>query len=267
MIKRLLPLATAICVIAAMPFAHAGGVCQKVVVSGDPGYAPFSWYDGNTMRGAALEIVTRALNKIGLQYETRYVGPFARVMLEAQHGNVDIIVEMKNIPERQAQFDFSRTAIFLNPIAIFTRSDAEISYHEWNDLRSLRGGITNANRFGGDLDSFITQNLTVEVANDIRGNFDKLARRHIDYFITAYYPGMNYLIQQKRQSEFKVLQPYATESANFVGWSKTSPCLPRLDEFDHTLSEMEANGEIAEVVNRYLEAWRKTVPASSNATK
>ncbi len=209
------------------------------------------------MRGAALEIVTRALSKIGLPYETRYVGPFARLMLEAQHGTVDIIVEMKNIPERQQQFEFSHTAIFLNPIAIFTRIDEQIPYREWNDLRGLHGGITNANRFGADFDNFIAQNLTIETANDIKGNFDKLARRHIDYFVSAYYPGMNFLIQQGRQREFKVLQPYATESANFVGWSKASACLLRIDEFDHTLSEMEASGEIAEIVNRYLDAWRK----------
>jgi polar amino acid transport system substrate-binding protein len=258
---RILLAAMTVCLIATMPVAQAGGTCERVVISGDPNYAPFSWYEGNSMRGAALEIVTHALIKIGLPYETRYVGPFARVMQDAQHGLVDIIVEMKNIPERQQAFEFSHTAIFLNPIAIFTRADEEIPYHEWNDLRGLRGGITNANRFGSDFDSFIAQNLTIETANDIKGNFDKLGHRHIDYFITAYYPGMNYLMQQKRQGEFKVLRPYAIESANFVGWSKASSCLPRLAELDQTLSEMEAGGEIEEIVNRYLDAWRKGNPA------
>jgi len=265
--RHLALVATAACLIAAMPFARAGGGCQHVVVSGDPSYAPFSWYDGKAMRGAALEIVTRALTKIDLPYEARYVGPFARLMQDAEHGLVDVIVEMKDIPERQTQFDFSHTAIFLNPIAIFTRADAEIAYHDWGDLRELRGGVTNANRFGGDLDAFIAQNLTVETANDIKSNFDKLARRHIDYFITAYYPGMNYLIQQKRQGEFKALQPYATETANFVGWSKASPCLSRLEELDHILSAMEASGEIAEIVDRYLSSWRKEKPVANKDGK
>jgi polar amino acid transport system substrate-binding protein len=244
----------------------AGSGCTRVIVSGDPNYSPFSWYDGKAMRGAAQEIVARALDKIGLPHETRYAGPFARMMLEAEHGAVDIVAELKDIPERQSLFAFSHTAMFLNPIAVFTRTDAKIQYDQWGDLRSLRGGITNANRFGGGFDEFMAENLTVELANDIKGNFDKLAHRHIDYFVTAYYPGMNYLVQAKRQAEFKALQPYVTESANYVGWSKASGCLSRLPELDQALSSMEASGEIAKIINHYLDEWRAdTLANKSNA--
>lgn len=251
----------------AIPAQADGTQCQRVIVSGDPSYQPFSWYDGKTMRGAALEVVTKALQRIQLPYEVRYVGPFARLLLETKSGGVDIIVELKDLPERRAFLDYSNTAMFLNPIAIFTRKDEQIPYHDWNDLRGLHGGITNANKFGGGFDEFLVDNLTVEVANDIKGNFDKLARRHIDYFITSYYPGMNYLMESGRLADFKTLRPYVTESANYVAWSKTSPCADRMRELDNALSNMESEGEIRKIVDAHLDTWRTGGQATKNAIK
>jgi len=239
--------------------------CQRVVVSGDPDYRPFSWYDGKTMQGASIEITSKVLDRIKLPYEVRYVGPFARVLLSAKFGDVDIIAELKNKPEREQYLTFSSTAIFTNPIAVFTLKGKEFPYRVWHDLAGKRGGITNGNQFGGGFDEYLAADLNVETATDIKVNFDKLAHNRIDYFVTAYYPGMTYLIEERRLDEFSALQPYVTESANYVGWSKASPCLDRLHDFEAALSDMTRSGETARIVKSYLELWKKRKTVSSLA--
>lgn len=226
--------------------------CERVVVTGDPEYPPLVSYDGKTMRGAAVELVATALEKIHLPYKLEYAGPFLRVLDSIKGGKVDIVVELKKNEEREAYTSYAKTPIFENPIAVFVRSDNPMSFKGRNDLKLLRGGITLGNKFGGGLDEFIAKELKAETAPNIQSNFDKLKFHRIDYFVTGYYPGYTYLVKAKRTSEFRVLKPFITSSANFVGWSKKSECLGRLEEFNQVLKGLMSSGAAAKMLHSNL---------------
>ena len=233
--------------------AQAGErACAKVVLSGDPDYPPFSWYDGHAMHGSAIEIAQRAFEHAGILYEVRYVGPFNRVLQSAKNGSIDVIAELKDTPERRDYLAFSRVAIFNNPVAVFVRNDSKLAFHEWKDLAGLHGGITLGNKFGGGFDEFLAQSLTVESANGIANNFAKLDLGRIDYFVNSYYPALNTLETEHKAGQFKALHPFVTESSNFVGWAKGSPCLARLGEFDRILSGMVKSGEVKHILESNL---------------
>ncbi len=238
--------------LAVSPCMAAEGACERVVLAGDPEYPPFSWYDGHAMRGAAIEIVQKALERAGIPYEVRYVGPFNRVLLSAKNGSVDVVAELKDRPERREYLVFSKTAIYSNPVAVFVRSDRKIVYREWKDLVGLHGGVTLGNKFGGGFDDYLERSLAVESANGIATNFTKLELGRIDYFVNSYYPALSYLESEHKITQFKALHPFVTESSNFVGWSKSSPCLARLEEFDHALAAMLKSGEIKRILESNL---------------
>jgi polar amino acid transport system substrate-binding protein len=230
--------------------------CQRVILTGDPDYPPFSWYENNTFHGSAIEIVSLALNRIQLPYAIRYAGPFNKVLDAAKTGEIDLVAELKNTPKRAQYMAFSKVSIFHNPIAVFTRADRQLALNRWDDLIGLRGGITIGNRFGGGLDEFIANRLTVESADRIGLNFAKLSNGRIDYFISSYYPALSYLIREQRESEFNVLQPFAVVSDNFVGWSKISPCVDKLREFDAALSAMVRSGEVRRILDDNIDHLR-----------
>ncbi len=234
--------------------------CTRVVLTGDPAYPPFSWYENRAFRGSAIEITTMALKRIRLPYEIRHVGPFSSVLSAAQRGEVDIVAELKNTPERRAYLAFSEVPIFTNPVAVFIRSDQVMAFNGRDDLIGLRGGITTANKFGGGLDEFIVSRLAVESAGRIEQNFDKLARGRINYFINSYYPALSYLIREGRETDFKVLQPFVAISENFVGWSKASPCIGKLQEFDAALTRMVRSGEVRRILDANLDRIRHHPP-------
>jgi polar amino acid transport system substrate-binding protein len=98
---------------------NARADCPRVVLTADPGYPPLHWYDGHALRGASIEIAKRVLGDLNIPYEVRYVGPLARVMAMAQHGDVDMVATLKKTPEREAFLLYPKTAAMANPVAVF----------------------------------------------------------------------------------------------------------------------------------------------------
>jgi polar amino acid transport system substrate-binding protein len=231
------------------------GECHTLIVSADPEFPPFAWYDGSQLRGAGVEVVTQALTHLHVPFEVRYVGPFARLLEEAKRGNVDIIAELKQTPEREPFIAFSKTPIFANPSAVFVNAESPLSFSSRDDLVSLHGGVTHGTRFGDDFDAFLSARLHTEEAPGIKENFAKLQIKRIDYFVSPYYPAISYLNAQHMNDRFVALKPFVASVDNFVGWSRRSPCLSHMADFDQMLATMAHSGDILRALESSERSW------------
>ncbi len=256
-VSRLAVTAFLVGVLAVLPRGFATAACERVIVSADPEFPPFAWYDGQILRGASVDIAIQVLDRLRLPYEIRYVGPFPRVLQAARDGTIDLITELKNTPERMDYLAFPSTPIFVNPVAVFTRHDSNLVYRNWEDLIGRRGAITLANKFGGGFDEFLERELTIERPPRIELGFAMLAQQRIDYFVTSYYPGLGYMIDSGREAEFVARQPYVTASDNFIGLSRASPCIARLNDIDRVLAELVESGEVQRIVTVNYELQRR----------
>lgn len=237
--------------------AAAQGACTKVVVTADPEYPPYAWYDGQTLRGASVDVVLAVLQAIKLPYELRYVGPFVRVLQNARLGEVDIITELKRNAEREDYLAFADTPIFSNPSSVFVRANQNLKFTKREDLRGLRGGVTHGTRFGDGLDEYIVGNLNVEAGPGIKENFLKLDAGRIDYFISPHYPALSHLITSGNEGRFVALKPHVAQALNYVGWSRRSACLSRLPEFDAMLKRYLVTLNAGRLVDDNQDAWRR----------
>lgn len=235
--------------------ASAQEACTKVVVTADPEYPPYAWYDGQALRGASVDVVLGVLQAIKLPYELRYVGPFVRVLQSARVGEVDVITELKRNAERDEYLLFTATPVFMNPSSVFTRAGQNLRFTKREDLRGQRGGVTHGTRFGDGLDEYIEAQLTVEVGPGIKENFMKLERGRIDYFISPHYPALSYLVSSGNESRFAVLKPHIAQAPVYVGWSRRSPCLGRLAEFDAMLKRQLNMLNSGRIVDDSQDAW------------
>ncbi len=233
-----------------------GGPCGRIVVSGDADYQPLSWFDGKDMRGAAETIVAAALTHMNLPFELREDGPFKRVLADAETGDVDIVAELKKTPEREVFLRFSSTPLFVNPVAVFTHRNRNLELPRREDLIGLRGGIVIANQFGGGLDEFLAQRLTVEELPRLELGLKMLELDRLDYFITSYYPGMSYLIERGWTTTYTIQRPYIAATENYVGISRQSRCAAELGSFDGTLATMAQDGEIERLFDAATKSWR-----------
>lgn len=237
--------------------AHADDSCKKVVVSADPEFPPYAWYDGKTLRGASVEVVMKVLDAMKLPYELRYVGPFVRLLARARDGEVDIITELKRNAEREAFLAYAETSIFSNPSSVFVRQDSSLQQVRREDLIGQRGGVTHGTRFGDGLDEYIVERLTVETAPGIKENFAKLERGRIDYFVSPHYPALSYLFSSGGEAQFRALKPPVAEALNYVGWSRRSPCLGRLAEFDQHLQRYLKGLDSPRLLDQQHVLWQR----------
>lgn len=256
-IAPLAGLALACALACAWGVALAGtSACTHMVVSADPAYPPLHWYDGGTFRGASIEIARRVLDDLKIPYEFRYVGPFARLMIAAENGEVDMIATLKSTPEREKFLLFAGAGTLSNPVAAFVARLRPVNYNGREDLVGLRGGITRGNRFGDGFDEFLQSRLTVEEANTPEANFRKLATGRIDYFVTGYYTGMAHLIKFHQEDQFLALKPYVADTANFLALTRKGHCADQLQAIEARLSVLKKNGTLDRLVRESLQTWK-----------
>ncbi len=232
--------------------------CSRVVVSADPEFPPYAWYDGQALRGASVDVVLAVLRTIKLPYELQYAGPFLRLLRSAAEGRVDIITELKRTPDREVYLEYSQTPIFSNPTAVFVRvGEAIPNFNGRHSLRGFRGGITRGNRFGDGLDEYLDRHLNVEEGPGIRENFSKLEARRFDYFLSPYYPAATFLVSHGLGGKFEALKPFVAEANVYVGWSRKSACIGRLREFDAALKQYLTTSNGRELLDASFDTWKR----------
>ena len=231
----------------------AAAECSKVIVSADPDYQPLHWYDGQTLRGASIDLATRVLEDIGAPYEVRYTGPWKRVLAAAQAGQVDLVATLKILPERERYLAFAPTPAFPNPVAIFVDRQRSFAYANWDDLRDKRGGAALGNRFGPDFDKFAETELHLQESGTLDTNFRKLALGRIDYFLVGLYAGEAYLAGHGLGGRYMALRPFATEDRNYFGFSRNSPCIKYLEPFEARLRALVKSGAAVAILNANLQ--------------
>ena len=235
---------------------HVHAECARLVLTADPAYPPLHWYDGKQLQGASIEVAKRVLDDLKIPYEVRYVGPFPRVMMLAQRGEVDMVVTLKKSPDREQFLLFPNTPAFANPVAVFVSRQHAFAFHDRSDLVGRRGGITSGNLFGNGLDEYLREHLTFEEANSPENNFDKLKLGRIDYFITGYYAGMAYLLKRGDEDQIVALTPYAAETQNFIALTRNGRCAEKIAAIDERLTALRKSGAIDGLIRQSIQRWK-----------
>lgn len=230
--------------------------CTRLVVSADPAYPPMHWYDGEALQGASVEIAKRVLSELNIPFEVRYMGPFPRLISLAEKGEVDMVATLKRTPEREAFLLYPKTAALSNPVAVFGFRERPFRFAERSDLVGLRGGITRGNVFGGGVDEYIRDRLTVEESSNPESNFDKLALGRLDYFITGYYTGMALLLKRGDEERFVVKEPFLTDTPNYLALTRLGKCADKLEQIDARLALLKKTGVLDELIRRSFQRWK-----------
>jgi len=230
--------------------------CKRVVFSANPDYPPYHWAEGERIVGASVALTGRILDDLGVAWEARFVGPWPRVLKSAEHGQIDLIVSLKPTPEREAYLVFTRSPSFPNPMAVFTAKARPVKFGGLEDLVGKRGGRTAGDRLGDAFDRFAERALTLEDADTLGVNFQKLAAGRIDYVVTGLYTGRAQLLQLGLGDRIAPLPRPVNEGFIHHGFARRSPCVALLEAFDERLAAARKAGLDARLLEEALQQWR-----------
>ncbi len=252
-------LASALTMMLAGQAAAAGApACERIVVTAPPDLPPFSSLEQGVLRGAAIEIVTLALNRLKLPHEIRHTGTLPQILQAAGEGKVDMVAAAPAIPDHAPALALSASAIFSSPVAVFAFASRPIDFKGAESLTGLRGTTLHSDQFGGNPGAMLTSRLQLVSSGSLDEGFRRLARGHSDYFISEYYPALAYLKRQGRTTEFQVAQPFLKITDYFIAWSKASPCIQRREEVDTALDAIIRSGELRRILERSIDRLRQS---------
>lgn len=230
--------------------------CSRVVISAHPDYPPYHWAQGDRIVGASIALTGRILDEMGVPWEARHVGPWPRVLKSAEYGRIDLVVSLKPTPERERYLAFTQAPAFANPMAVFAAKDHPFGFTGPGDLVGKRGGRTAGDRFGDSFDRFAQQSLSLEDAETLGVNFQKLAAGRIDYVVTGLYTGRAQLLQSGLADRLGPLSPPINEGFVHHGFSRLSPCASLVDEMNARLAAARREGLDQRLLEEALKAWQ-----------
>ncbi|CAK0754790.1 polar amino acid transport system substrate-binding protein [Azospirillaceae bacterium] len=236
--------------------ALADEVCRRVILSAHPTYPPFHWRNGETIIGASFDLTRRILDDLKIPYESRFVGPWMRVLKMAEQGEIDLVMALKDTPERRAFLEFTHAPTFLNPMAVFVARGGGFPFLRWEDLIGRRGGKSAGDRFGEGFDEFEERNLKLEIGETIEENFRKTIAGRIDYFVTGLYPGRAWLAAAGLSDRVEFLPKPVNLGAIHHGFSLRSPCRALIPQFDRRFHELTADGTAEALIEENVRRWR-----------
>lgn len=225
--------------------------CTQLTYAANPAYPPYHWSpDSHDYVGASVDLLQQILPP-GVK-ATPVVYPWKRALQMAKDGRIDLLLSLRQTPERGEYLRFTAHRAFPNPIVIFVRRGYLSKLTSWQQLIPLHGGMSRGDTFGGGFDSFLKEQLTVEEAATMAENFDKLRRERIDYFITSQYAGNFYLQETGRSQEIVAIHPHISDESIYFGFSRKSSCQELEPYLSKRLSELDQAGQLELLLAKYL---------------
>lgn len=236
-----------------------GGQCQELVYSANPSYPPYHWVgEDGRLEGASIDLLKMVAPQ-GLVLKP-VVLPWKRALALAEQGGVDLLLSLRNTPERAKFLKFTSARAFPNPVVVFIRGDRSFPFASWADLKGRRGGISLGDTFGNGFDEYWRAELSIEEAKNMEANFEKLEAGRIDYFVTSKYVGEAYSASRPLKHGIVQLgKPVSNQDIHF-GFSRRSPCADLAEQMDRKLRELDKKGVLEQLLRAHLRRLKEKPP-------
>jgi polar amino acid transport system substrate-binding protein len=223
---------------------------------------PWKTHSGDTYGGAYTEIVRELALRVGLPLTIKPC-PLKRCLTMLQHGDADIIIGVKDTPERQRYLHFLHTPYRTSSAdkVFFVLKEKGATVKSYADLSPLRIGVKLGAEYFARFDQDAA--LKKDTSKDMDVNFRKLAMGRLDAVIAAEDQGEAMLAQLQLggkigKAPFRVPDP----SARSIAIARHSKHMNKLAAFDKAMAAMAKDGTLAALYRRYYyDAYRVPLDA------
>lgn len=238
--------------ISAYPYGCKDGTA---LISGGTTYPPLSWLVDDRLTGTSIELVSKIFLEIGIKAESDAGGPWKRVLLRAQKGQVDMLVGVRRNETREQYLQFVTPPITPAVQSVFVKRGSNFAYSRWQDLEGKLGGVTLGASFGKEFDQFARENLSLDPVRTVEQNFKKLKIGRIDYLLGPLLPTLLYSDLSGDRPHIQFQDQPLIIIEEFVAFSKASACKKHFQYFNKRIAEIQQDGTIDELLEKYFEIW------------
>lgn len=213
-------------------------------VSTEESNPPYNFIKDGQKTGLDTEIVAAVLKKIGVD-EDLQVYPWARVLKTFEDGNIDLIYQLVETPERREKY------LLVGPIrfgrtVFFTPSTSSIHYESLDDLKSYTVGVVRDYVYTKE---FADAQLQQQAFTNIAALVHTAAIGHVDVAIGDF-NSIAYAAKLEGTSDkIQFLPKVLKEVPRYVMFNKSAS--EKAERFSKGLEELRADGTLDKIIKSW----------------
>ena len=224
-------------------------------VLGDENFPPYSFVEGDIVKGIDVEQVREAANRAGLEVSIRLV-PFKRMLALIEAGKAPLGFAAFITTGRQAYAHYTTVPLHRSSMSVFARREDGLEYGGLEDLVGKTVLINVGFSISDAFDSHVAANrINVREVRDTRTGIRSLARGKANYYAGNRITTLYRLKLENLLGEIQPLTPPLTEGrgAFLIVSKRADRALELQSAFDQALKAMAADGTIEAIMARYTQ--------------
>ena len=197
--------------------------CEKIVISGEAGWPPFSYIEDGQLTGVGVELARVLFTQLNIPVEVRTTQNQSELEHFLRRGQVDLLVGTYDLPKYDQYTRLVIPPYYEDTLAIVVTRQSGFEFSDWHHLMGHTGITTKNRQLGKEFIEFSRAYLNVQPMGDLRLNFRKLALGEFEYIIGSAQllkAGMN----KYAQGQFEFLPVLVSAENVHFAFSEQSPC-------------------------------------------
>ncbi len=225
--------------------------CKKVVISGEPGWPPYSYMKEGHLTGASVDLARRLFHELNIPVEVRAISDQRELEHQLRRGHVDLLVATYDLPKYEKIARLVLPHYFADSLGIIVPSGEYFQFSDWHDLMGRIGVTPSNNQLGREFTRFAEKNLNITSIGNLRYDFRKLNRGEYEYIVGSAQllaAGINWY----GNDSVEFLPMLVGAEDVYMGFSHASPCKGYTAYFRTRLAELSENQTIHTLMNAHI---------------
>lgn len=245
----------------------AGDSCDKIVVSGAADWLPFSYKEGDVLKGVGVDLAYKLFAELDIPVEVILVERTSELGYLLRHGEVDLVVGTYDIPEYRNIAMLLTPAYFDDMVSIVVPSKREFAFNNWHALKGKVGMTTKDGQLDNDFASFADNNLHIKKADDLRFVLKNLKNKHIDYAVGSRKHLEAGVSDMDMQGDVTFIDNKISSASVHFGFSKVSACGQYAPYIKMRLNELKNSGEVDKLISKYMQKKKSKITSEKKLKK
>lgn len=200
--------------------------------------------------GLNSKIVKAVVSRLDSEIDMKYVS-FARKLVLMEQGRIDLCAGLHRNAEREKYIHFvDPPYLKFSGKYFFIRNNSSVKLETYDDLHGLRVATSINSKYFDKFDND-PQIVKTEVSK-VEQKFKMLAKGRVDAVIHSYAGAVDIINRLGLQDEIVAADyRYLVSNAIYIGVSRRSHLMARLDEIEALVHDMVENGEFARIVDEH----------------
>lgn len=228
--------------------------CTKVVVTGEPGWAPYSYEKNGVLQGVGVELVEMLFGELDIPVETQLPGNVDDVEHNLRRSRIDLVVSTFDNAKYKDFVYLVEPGYYEDAVSIVVSENRYMDFYSWYDLMGRIGLTSRNNQLGYEFTDFAKDYLHIKTEGTLGANFINLKEGIVDYLIGSQRFLEVGVGRYGKQGEFEFLPKLVSNENVYFGFSLSSECKAYAPYLRARAKELRASNQLEQILAKHITA-------------